>query len=80
MKFKLLLALLFMGSAVANAEQVVVQTRSISMVLNVEKGAQPQYVYFGSRLNAADLKNLSVPSLPLIATSIRYFNGITRCV
>ena len=62
MKFKLLLALLFMGSAAANAEQVVVQTRSISMVLNVEKGVQPQYVYFGSRLNAADLKNLSVPS------------------
>lgn len=51
-----------MGSAAASAEQVVVQTHSISMVLNVEKGAQPQYVYFGSRLNAADLKNLSVPS------------------
>jgi len=62
MKFKLLLALLFMGATAANAEQVVVQTRSISMVLNVEKGAQPQYVYFGSKLNAADLKNLSVPS------------------
>lgn len=62
MKFKLLLALLFMGSAAASAEQVVVQTHSISMVLNVEKGAQPQYVYFGSRLNAEDLKNLSVPS------------------
>ena len=62
MKFKLLLALLFMGSAAASAEQVVIQTHSISMVLNVEKGAQPQYVYFGSRLNAEDLKNLSVPS------------------
>lgn len=62
MKFKLLLALLLMGPAAVKAEQVVVQTRSISMVLDVEKGAQPQYVYFGSRLNAADLKNLSVPN------------------
>ena len=51
-----------MGPAAVKAEQVVVQTRSISMVLDVEKGAQPQYVYFGSRLNAADLKNLSVPN------------------
>jgi alpha-galactosidase len=61
MKFKLLLALLFMGTATTYAEQVVVQTRGISLVLNVENGSKPKYVYFGSRLNAADLKSLSVP-------------------
>jgi alpha-galactosidase len=43
------------------AEQVVVQTKGITMVLEVENGKQPQYVYFGSRLNDNDLQHLQTP-------------------
>lgn len=43
------------------AEQVVVQTRSNTLVLNVEKGAQPKYVYYGAKLNAQELQHLQNP-------------------
>ena len=58
MKKLLILALLVATAATAKAEQVVVQTKGMSVVLNVEQGRQPQYVYFGSRLSAADLSHL----------------------
>ena len=45
----------------ASAEQVVVQTKSMTMVLNVENGQQPRYVYFGTRLSANDLAHLQSP-------------------
>lgn len=61
MKKKLFLALLMLLPAVAMAEQVVVQTKNISLVLNVEKGQQPQYVYFGKRLSDNDLSHLQAP-------------------
>jgi len=43
------------------AEQVTVQTKNVTMVLNVENGRQPQYVYFGTRLSDYDLANLQAP-------------------
>lgn len=43
------------------AEQVVVQTRNNTLVLNVEKGAQPKYVYYGAKLNAQELQHLQKP-------------------
>ena len=43
------------------AEQVVVQTKGITMVLEVENGKQPKYVYFGSRLNDIDFQHLQTP-------------------
>ena len=61
MKKLLILALLVATAATAKAEQVVVQTKGMSVVLNVEQGRQPQYVYFGSRLSAADLSHLQSP-------------------
>lgn len=43
------------------AEQVVVQTRNNTLVLNVEKGAQPKYVYYGAKLNVQELQHLQNP-------------------
>ena len=40
---------------------MVVQTKNMTMVLNVENGQKPQYQYFGSRLTEADLGNLPWP-------------------
>ena len=43
------------------AEQVVIQTKNTTMVLNVEGNKQPQYVYFGTRLSDYDLQNMQLP-------------------
>ena len=48
-------------ASLVTAEQVVVQTKGITMVLEVENGKQPQYVYFGSRLNDNDFQHLQTP-------------------
>ncbi len=61
MKKILLFALLMLLPMGAMAEQVVVQTKNISLVLNVEKGKQPQYVYFGKRLSQNDLSHMQTP-------------------
>ena len=45
----------------AQAEQVTIETKRSTMVLNVENGKQPQYVYFGQKLNDFDLANLQAP-------------------
>ena len=45
----------------AMAETVTLQTRNMTMVLNVEKGKQPQYVYFGAKLSDYDLQHLQTP-------------------
>ena len=44
----------------AMAAQVSVNTKNISMVLDVENGQPAKYLYFGSKLNAGDLANLKV--------------------
>ena len=49
-KMKLLLALC-LSTMMAHAEQVVLQTKNTTMVLNVENGRQPQYVYYGTKLS-----------------------------
>ena len=46
---------------VVRAEQVVVETRNSSLVLEVEKGKQPKYVYYGAKLSDSDLQNLQRP-------------------
>ena len=43
------------------AEQVTIQTKNTTMVLNVENGKQPQYVYFGNKLSDYDLAHLQAP-------------------
>ena len=40
------------------AEQVVVETKNTTLVLDVEKGQQPKYVYYGQKLNAQELQHL----------------------
>ena len=61
MKKQLLIALCMAASLTMEAGQVVVQTKNMTMVLNVENGQKPQYQDFGSRLTEADLGNLPWP-------------------
>ncbi len=53
--------LLCLSMTAAKAEQVVVDTRNTTLVLNVEKGKMPQYVYYGSKLNSWELQHLQAP-------------------
>ncbi|MDE6646904.1 MAG: alpha-galactosidase, partial [Prevotella sp.] len=62
MKKKLAIVMaLCLTATLSWAEQVVVQTRNNTLVLNVEKGAQPKYVYYGAKLNAQELQHLQNP-------------------
>ena len=61
MKKVFFLALFCVTASLAKAEQVVVQTRNNTLVLDVEKGKQPKYVYYGSKLNATELQHLQTP-------------------
>ena len=62
MKQKLMILLsLCLATTMAQAEQVVLQTKNTTMVLNVENGKQPQYVYYGTKLSAYDLQHLQTP-------------------
>ena len=58
MKKLFFFALLMAGVQTASAEQVVVQTKNTTMVLNVDEGKQPQYVYFGAKLSDIDLQHM----------------------
>ena len=44
------------------SRQVVVETRNISLVMEVEEGRAPRYVYFGAKLSAQDLSHIQQPS------------------
>ena len=61
MKKILFLTLLMVSASAAWAKQVVIQTKNTSMVLDVEVGRQPQYVYYGAKLNDFELQNLQRP-------------------
>ena len=58
MKKFLFFALFLATAQMTLAEQVTLQTKNMTMVLNVEKGKQPQYVYFGAKLSDYDLQHL----------------------
>ena len=60
--FIILSLLNFYMAATLMAATVVVQTKKVSLVLNVEKGQQPKYVYFGQRLNEQELQHLQKPT------------------
>ena len=60
MKLKSIALLLVTIAMPAMAEQVSVNTKGMSLVLDVENGKPAQYLYFGTKLNNADLKNLTV--------------------
>lgn len=63
MKHKKLLLVLSMCLPLAlQARQVVIQSPHLSLVLNADEGRQPEYVYFGSRLDNNDLQHLQKPT------------------
>ena len=61
MKKYLFLAILMTFAQMAIAKQVIIQTKNTTMVLNVDEGKQPQYVYYGTKLSEYDLQNLQLP-------------------
>ena len=61
MKKILFFAVLLAGAQTAVAEQVTIQTKNTTMVLNVDEGQQPQYVYYGATLSDYDLTHLQTP-------------------
>ena len=63
MKKGLFMAMMLCLTATAQAEQVVVETKNTSLVLEVEKGQQPKYVYYGKKLNAKELQHLQRPAI-----------------
>ncbi len=50
--------MLTLTTTMTRAEQVVIQTRNNSLVLEVEKGKQPRYVYYGDRLSEQEPQHL----------------------
>ena len=62
MRKLLFFALLTASAQTAMAEQVTIQTKNTTMVLNVDEGKQPQYLYFGAKLSDSDLHSLQKPS------------------
>ena len=62
MKKILFFVLLLASAHTVKAEQVTIQTKNTTMVLNVDKGKQPQYVYYGAKLSDYDLQHLQMPS------------------
>ena len=55
--------MLCMTASLVKAEQVVVETKGTSLVLDVEKGQQPKYIYYGAKLNAQELQHLQKPAV-----------------
>ncbi len=60
MKLKSIALLLLTVAMPAMAEQVSVNTKGMSLILDVENGKPAQYLYFGTKLNNNDLQNLKV--------------------
>jgi len=63
MKKGLFIAMMLCLASTTQAEQVVVETKNTSLVLEVEKGQQPKYVYYGTKLNAQELQHLQRPAV-----------------
>ena len=60
MKIKSLALLMLAAAMPAMAEQVTVNTKGMSLVLDVENGQTAKYLYFGNKLDARDQANLQV--------------------
>jgi alpha-galactosidase len=50
------LSLCFTGIP-AMAENITIQSKNISLILDIEKGQQPKYVYFGQKINLGELQS-----------------------
>ena len=62
MKRNTLLSILAAGASLLHAGPVTVETPNISLVINVENGRSPEYVYFGPKLLAGDIDRLQKPT------------------
>ncbi len=62
MKKYLFTAILALGAMTANAEKVEIHTPNNSLVLDIWKGGEPKFVYYGQRLSASDLAALPNPT------------------
>ena len=60
MKLKSIALILMTVALPAMAEKVSVNTMGMSLILDVENGKPAQYLYFGTKLNPNDLRNLKV--------------------
>ena len=60
MKLKSIALVLMTVALPAMAEKVSVNTKGMSLILDVENGKPAQYLYFGTKLNPNDLQNLKV--------------------
>jgi alpha-galactosidase len=62
MKKNLFLLFTLLSAALGvQAEKVTIAAKNIAIVLDVENGRQPRYLYFGTRLSAADEAALQLP-------------------
>lgn len=60
MKLKSIALILMTVALPAMAEKVSVNTKGMSLILDVDNGKPAQYLYFGTKLNPNDLQNLKV--------------------
>ncbi len=60
MKLKSIALILMTVALPVMAEKVSVNTKGMSLILDVDKGKPAQYLYFGTKLNPNDLQNLKV--------------------
>ena len=61
MKKSFLMALLLSLATYVLADPVSIQTKNISLVMDVTNGKHPSYIYFGSRLSESEQQHLQMP-------------------
>ena len=61
MKRNVFLIVSLLLAVVTRANPVTIETPNMSLVLNVDNASMPQYVYFGPKLNKADIVRLQYP-------------------
>ena len=61
MKKSFLMALLLSSATYVLADPVSIQTKNISLVMDVTNGKHPSYIYFGSRLSELEQQYLQMP-------------------
>ncbi len=62
MKRTLILLAAALATLSLQARRLTVSTTNLSLVIDANEGSKPQYVYFGSRLSAADAQALPTPT------------------
>ena len=54
-------ALALLTTLLATAAPVSIETKNMTLVINVENGHQPYYIYFGKRLKSSEKDNIQHP-------------------